>query len=111
MKFGTPPDLSCPTCCPPRTSMIKERRPALIVERLIHLTKYRNVLQIENPNPASKLTGQLILELLKPPPEQPAPTEGSSHSPSEPGQSARIKDGERLYFRIKNNSSQALWVT
>ncbi len=82
-----------------------------IVRRLVHLAKYHNILQLDNPNSQSPLSNKLLVELVGTqseydPDEQPDPTlfQDSGNTPV-------IKSGEWIFIRIRNNSSQVLNVT
>lgn len=76
--------------------------PATLVERLIHLAKYRNVQELDNHDTLSPLAGQLTVELAgmaktysradKPAP-QPFP---------HPGTPPVLKPGEWVFVRIRN---------
>ena len=75
--------------------------PTQLAQRLIHLTKYRNVQAIVNTDNTSSLAGNLLVELTGTqasfkPGDKPNPT------PFQAGDIPTVKTGERLSLRIKN---------
>ena len=76
--------------------------PARIVQRLIHLARYRNVQELDNSDPMSPLAGKLVVELLgKAGPDYDpadAPRPQPFHDPSMP----TVKDGEWVFVRVRN---------
>lgn len=85
--------------------------PARVVERLVHLTKYLNVCELDNCDPYSPLPRQVSVELLGVQAEyvlgeRPAPR------PFEQGAGVpTVKTGEWTFLKILNNSPQVLNVT
>lgn len=82
-----------------------------VVQRLVHLTKYHNILQIDNNDSMSPLAGQLRVELagmqldydlLVSP--KPQPFHDSENTPT-------LNVGDWVFVRIKNNSLQVLNIT
>ncbi len=83
--------------------------PGQMVKRLIHLIQYSNVLQLDNHDPASSLSGKLVLELFtlpedydptkRPTPEQLLPLEKK-------GNVIMVKKGQKLALRIQNKLAQ-----
>lgn len=83
----------------------------LLTRRLIHLAKYRNVLQLENADVLSPLAGKLMVELAGmqaayDPADRPQPRPFR-----DPGHTPILKPGEWTFLRIKNAFSQVLNVT
>jgi len=81
-----------------------------IIQRLVHITKYYNVLHLENFNFSSPLKGNLQVEIFKAPPDWESyniPKPQSFKNPNSP----TIKAGEFIYLYVKNNSSQVLWFS
>ncbi len=86
---------------------IKNLRPALsiedpsaprkVVDRLVHLSKYQAVQELDNP--ASELTEYLVFELCD-----------RNKQPFPEPQNASLKPGEVSYLKIKNNYSERLNV-
>lgn len=82
-----------------------------VVQRLVHLTKYRNVQQLDNADVFSPLRGKLIVELVG---KQEAydPVDRPEPQPfDDPGNTPIIKPGEWTFLRIKNTSRHVLNVT
>jgi hypothetical protein len=82
-----------------------------VVQRLVHLTKYRNILQLDNLDALSPLAGALEVELMVP---QPGYVPGDPVEPrsiEEPGGTPTFTAGERVVLSIKNRSPSVLNVT
>jgi hypothetical protein len=76
--------------------------PPILVQRLIHLAKYRNVQELDNHDALSPLAGQLLVELAGKAPnynraENPAPRPFD-----DPGATPVLKPGEWVFVRVKN---------
>ena len=84
---------------------------ARVLRRLIHLTKYRNVRLIDNPDPNSTLARKLIIELgTRNPPangEEGIGTFGETFGL----RSRPLSIGEVVLLRVKNLSNKAVNVT
>jgi hypothetical protein len=84
---------------------------ARVVDRLIHLTKYHNILQLDNFDQWSPLAGKLTVELVR---AQPGYQPGDRPEPQpfdDPGNTPTLDIGEWILLRIKNASSQVVNVT
>lgn len=85
--------------------------PGRVAERLVHLTKYFNVHELDNCDPFSPLRRQLSAELLG---TQTEYVMGEKPAPRPFGKGVSIptvKAGEWAFLKIRNNSSQVLNVT
>ena len=79
-----------------------------LVQRLVHLTKYRNVKRLDNADPLSPLKGSLEVELLQAQLDfqpgdlaEPQPFDRSENAPI-------ISVGDWMFVRVKNASSRVL---
>ena len=85
-----------------------------VIQRLVHLAKYNNVLQLDNHDAESPLSRKLVIDLFGLPPnfefgDQP---ELQQLPPSlESGNVNAFKEGTFIALRVQNNSSQVLNVT
>lgn len=90
------------------TSPIDSKDPnatMLVVGRLVHLTKYFNVLHLENFDDASPLSQALDIELLKAAPDY----EPGDPPEYEPLRESTVLDvGQYVFLRIKNKSRREL---
>lgn len=78
---------------------------ASVVNRLVHLSKYQAVLQLDNNDPVSALAGKIKVELCK-------AGENRSLKPfDESGKIPTLNIDEYAYLSIRNESSQTLNVT
>ncbi len=82
-----------------------------MVDRLVHLTKYRNVQEMDNHDIISPLSNKLVIELIGvqadfDPVDMPEPK-----SFTEPGNTPILKEGEWTFLRIRNSSSRVLNIT
>jgi hypothetical protein len=83
------------------------------ISRLIHLTKYSNIQRIENSDPASPLSRNVIAEVFK----APAGFEfGNRPTHLDPvtitdGNAKIAKEGQKLLLRIRNNTDKVLNFT
>jgi hypothetical protein len=83
--------------------------PAKVVQRLVHLAKYRAVQDLENFDVNAPLRGQLVAELVgvqddyepgeKPDPQPFEQTDGRVRT---------VRPGQTVFLRIRNNASMAL---
>lgn len=83
---------------------------ALVTKRLVHLSKYHAILELRNYDSQSRLAGKLKIELFRAPADykrgdkpNPLPLEDSGNAPV-------VKDGDKLFIHIKNESTQVLNV-
>lgn len=85
--------------------------PVRILKRLVHLTKYRNVRLIDNPDPSSMLARKLVVELgTRKPPEN--GEEGVGTFGEVFGVRSRpLSVDEIVFLRVKNLSKKAVNVT
>jgi hypothetical protein len=73
-----------------------------LIKRLIHLTKYQTILQLDNNDPASELAGKIKVELCK-------AGEGREVLPFDrDGNIPMVDEGEYAYLRIINQSTKTL---
>jgi Caspase domain len=85
--------------------------PARLVERLIHLTKYLNVHELDNCDPYSTLKRRVTAELLGAQADYIMGERPTPH-PFKDGLSVpTLKAGEWTFLKIQNNSSQVLNIT
>jgi caspase domain-containing protein len=87
---------------------------ARVIQRLVHLAKYSNVLQLDNYDSQSPLAGKLAIELsgLQPNFELGDQPELQHLPPSlESGNVNSFNEGTYLALRVQNNSSRVLNVT
>lgn len=82
--------------------------PFYLVERLVHLSKYLNVHELDNCDPFSPLRRTLSVELLG---VQADYVMGDKPSPQPLAQGAPLQAGEWTFLKITNNSSQVLNIT
>jgi hypothetical protein len=91
---------------------IEERNAAnRVVQRLVHLTKYQNIQELDNYDPMSPLAGKLVVELVGTqkdydPVERPVPVPFD-----DPGNTPALAPGTWAFLRVKNNASQVLNIT
>jgi len=84
---------------------------ASVARRLVHLTKYHNVLQLDNHDDSSPLVRALEVELMRPQADY-VPGDPLELRPiADPSGTPALTDGELVFLRIKNHSRQALNVT
>jgi len=84
---------------------------ARVVQRLVHLTKYQNISQLDNFDPMSPLRGKLVVELIG---VQNDYVPGDRPSPKpfdDPGNTPVLKPGQWTFLLVRNNSSQVLNIT
>jgi hypothetical protein len=82
----------------PALSIEDPQAPQKVVARLVHLTKYQAVQELDNP--ASKLTEYLVFEICD-----------ENKQPFPDPQNVSLKFGEEVYLKIENTSSTILNVT
>jgi hypothetical protein len=77
----------------------------IIVENLEKIARYRNLLEIKNPNPANPLDGMIDFTLLRKNPS-------GTWDPAQPDRAGRIvyKAGECLALRIVNRQTLPLFI-
>jgi hypothetical protein len=83
----------------------------LLIERLIHLSKYRSVLELENGDSESALARDFSIELVGP---QAAAYDGNgdgAHPLAGPANLHALKAGDWVFLRARNNGSATLNVT
>jgi len=77
--------------------------PANVVERLVHLSKYHSIIELDNFDKSSPLRGKLVVELLRAP-DGWSPSERPVPIPfKEPGVTPTLKVGEGAFLRMRNN--------
>lgn len=79
---------------------------ASVVNRLVHLSKYRAILQLDNNDPISSLAGKLKVELCKA-----GENRGELLPLNAPGNVPTLDVDEYAILRIRNDSSQVLNIT
>ncbi len=107
----------------PAGNLIPNLRPALrcedrsaprrLVQRLIHLAKYRNVLLLENSNPLSPLAGKILIELNRVPPDDGRGIHPLPQMPLDvagPGP-LTLTVGEQIRLRVRNDSQQTVAIS
>ena len=96
----------------PTMKVSDTQAPAKVVQRLVHLAKYRAVQELDNFDVNSPLRGKLVAELVGlqddyEPGEKPAPRP----FPETDGRVRTINPGQTVFLRIRNDSSQTLNVS
>jgi hypothetical protein len=82
-----------------------------VVQRLVHLTKYHNIMRLDNHDHTSPLLGALEVELMQPQADY-IPGDPLELLPiADPGGTPVLTDGATVFLRVKNRSRQALNVT
>ena len=79
---------------------------ASVVNRLVHLSKYRAILQLDNNDPISSLAGKLFVELCLA-----GENRGELLPLNAPGNVPTLDVDEYALLRIRNDSSQVLNIT
>jgi hypothetical protein len=79
-----------------------------VTERLIHLSKYHTILELRNHDSQSRLTGKLKVELFRAPADYKRGDKPSPLPLEDPGNVPVIKDGDKLFIHLKNESPQVL---
>ncbi|MGZ4864913.1 MAG: caspase family protein [Halobacteriota archaeon] len=78
---------------------------ARVVQRLVHLTKYRNVQELDNHDAMSPLARKLLVELTGVQSEY-DPADKPNPKPFEdPGNTPTLKEGDWTFLRMRNNLS------
>ena len=95
----------------PSLKIDDENSPVRMVNRLVHLTKYRNVQELDNHDIMSPLSNKLVVELVGmqsdfDPVDMPEPEPFT-----DAGNTPILKEGEWTFLRIRNNSSKLLNIT
>ncbi|MCM3872313.1 MAG: tetratricopeptide repeat protein [Pyrinomonadaceae bacterium] len=85
--------------------------PARLVQRLIHLSKYRNVLMFENNNVLSPLAGKILIELNRLPPDYEPGSHPIPQMPLNSGSPLTFNVGDRVMLRVCNTSQRTLAVS
>ncbi|MCP4656678.1 MAG: caspase family protein [bacterium] len=78
--------------------------------RIVHLAKFRNVVELVNPDELSPLVGKLQLEFYRPGPDGRI-SELLRPGAENPDQPPELKVGEMLGIKVKNTSEQPLHVS
>jgi hypothetical protein len=85
--------------------------PTRVVERLVHLTKYQNIRELENWDPFAPLSRRIAVELSG---GQAEYLVGESSEPKpflDADNTQTVKDCEHVFLRIRNNYSDILNIT
>lgn len=85
--------------------------PARVAERLVHLTKYLNVHELDNCDPYSPLRRQLSVEVLGVQAEYVMGDKPAPRAFEKGAGFTTLRTGEWAFLKIQNNSSQVLNVT
>lgn len=81
---------------------------ATVVRRLVHLTRYRNVLELENADPSSRLRGKLIVDLTGVQDDY-DPVERPEPRPMEDAAGIyTLRQGQWTFLRVSNRSADVL---
>lgn len=82
-----------------------------VVQRLVHLTKYHNIQQLDNSDPMSPLAGKLMVELAGVQSDY-DPVDSPKPQPLDDiGNTPTLKVGDWVFVRVRNASSQVLNIT
>jgi len=82
-----------------------------VAQRLVHLTKYRNIQQLDNADVLSPLAGQLVVELAGVQSEYDPADRPEPQPFNDPGNTPVLRPGEWTFLRVKNTWSGVLNVT
>jgi hypothetical protein len=74
-----------------------------VVQRLIHLTKYSNVLELDNRDAMSPLARKLLVELIGVQSNYDTADKPNPRPFEDPGNTPVIKEGDWTFLRIRNN--------
>jgi hypothetical protein len=95
----------------PKLSVGQSGAAPRIIERLVHLSKYANILEVDNSYAQSSLNTKLLVDLIGTQTEyqvgekpQPRPFAAAGHAHT-------LKEGEWTFLRIQNNHSQVFNIT
>ena len=92
----------------PALDYLDSGAPARVVQRLVHLTKFNNLLLLDNHDPTSPLARAVEVEVLQAQPDY-EPGEPPDPQPfDDPGNTPTASTGQWLLARIKNRSSETL---
>jgi hypothetical protein len=82
-----------------------------VVARLVHLARYQAVQSLDNPDPASPLRGQVVIDLLRTPAnfQRGQPTHELKPYPA--GMVPRLKPGQWVVLSVTNRSGRAVNLT
>jgi hypothetical protein len=84
---------------------------AAVMQRLVHLTKYQAVQELDNHDVMSPLSSKLVVELAGVQQEYDPADKPEPQPFNAPGNTPTLKVGEWTFLRIKNTSAQSLNVT
>lgn len=80
-----------------------------LIDRLVHLTKFHNILQLDNANSLSPLSRKLLVELAGMRRSDYDPMHPPKPIPfNDPGNTPTLKPGEWTFIRVRNNSLKVL---
>lgn len=82
-----------------------------LIERLIHLSKFRNVRELENGDPLSTLSRRMVVELTGVQADYSLQQKPNPRQFQQPGLTPTLKAGEWTFLRVRNNSAHALNIT
>lgn len=91
----------------PGINIKESNAPARLVQRLVHLAKYHNVLRLYNNDLTSSLARKLVIDAVGARSKRDS-EDGIRRRPFRTTGALVIKDGKRISLRIRNNSSQVL---
>jgi len=87
----------------PALQIDDSRAPARVVQRLVQLTKYRNVQELENRDTMSPLARKLVVELVGVQAEYDPVDEPEPQAFDDPGGTPTIQVAEWTFLRVRNN--------
>ena len=112
-EIWDPAGTSIPNINPP-LKIHGENSARNLIQRLEHLSRYKNIQLIDNQDPTSPLSGKLVVELFALP-EDHDPADGYDPKYLKPLDSRdnikTAKTGQKMVMRIRNNSNQVLNVS
>ena len=82
----------------------------LVAERLDHLSKYHTILELRNYDSQSQLAGKLKVELARAPADYKRGDKPNPLPLEDPGNAPVVKEGDKLFLHIRNDSPQVLNV-
>ncbi len=95
----------------PALSIYSDGASEQVVRRLVHLSKYRSIQQLENADIESILTNKLLVELAGMQVDYDRQDRPQPQPFRDPGNTPVLKPGEWTFLRVKNTSSQVLNIT
>lgn len=103
-----PAGVPFPNLCPSLAPVADNA--ARVLERLTHLSRYHTILELRNHDSQSRLAGKLKIELFRVPDDYQRGDKPNPLPLEDPGNTPVIRDGEKLFLHIRNESTQVLNV-